>query len=79
VQMWLGHQTLSMTMRYAHLATNDLDGCVVVLETPRSEASPHGAESSVFSSPLTTAATPKRSKSDAVKPAKASGKSSKAK
>ena len=32
VQMWLGHQTLSMTMRYAHLATNDLDSCVVVLE-----------------------------------------------
>ena len=32
VQMWLGHQTLQMTMRYAHLATNDLDRCVVVLE-----------------------------------------------
>ncbi len=32
VQMWLGHQTLSMTMRYAHLATNDLDACVKVLE-----------------------------------------------
>jgi integrase len=32
VQMWLGHQTLSMTMRYSHLATNDLDRCVVVLE-----------------------------------------------
>jgi len=32
VQMWLGHQTLSMTMRYAHLATHDLDGCVTVLE-----------------------------------------------
>lgn len=32
VQMWLGHQTLTMTMRYAHLATNDLDRCVVVLE-----------------------------------------------
>lgn len=32
VQMWLGHQTLSMTMRYAHLATNDLDSCVKVLE-----------------------------------------------
>lgn len=32
VQMWLGHQTLAMTMRYAHLATNDLDRCVVVLE-----------------------------------------------
>jgi integrase len=32
VQMWLGHHTHSMTMRYAHLATNDLDSCVVVLE-----------------------------------------------
>jgi integrase len=32
VQMWLGHQTLQMTMRYAHLATNDLDACVKVLE-----------------------------------------------
>jgi hypothetical protein len=32
VQMWLGHQTLTMTMRYAHLATNDLDTCVKVLE-----------------------------------------------
>jgi integrase len=32
VQMWLGHQTLQMTMRYAHLATHDLDGCVTVLE-----------------------------------------------
>ncbi|NGO55594.1 tyrosine-type recombinase/integrase [Allomesorhizobium camelthorni] len=32
VQMWLGHQTLQMTMRYAHLATNDLDSCVGVLE-----------------------------------------------
>jgi hypothetical protein len=30
--MWLGHQTLQMTMRYAHLATNDLDPCVGVLE-----------------------------------------------
>ncbi len=33
VQMWLGHQTLHMTMRYAHLATHDLDTCVKVLET----------------------------------------------
>ena len=32
VQMWLGHQTLQMTMRYAHLATNDLDVCVPILE-----------------------------------------------
>lgn len=34
VQMWLGHQTLQMTMRYAHLATHDLDSCVKVLEQP---------------------------------------------
>jgi len=33
VQMWLGHQTLQMTMRYAHLATNDLDCCLPILET----------------------------------------------
>lgn len=32
VQMWLGHQTLSMTMRYAHLASHDLDMCVPILE-----------------------------------------------
>ena len=32
VQMWLGHQTLQMTMRYAHLATHDLDVCVPILE-----------------------------------------------
>jgi integrase len=32
VQMWLGHQTLQMTMRYAHLASHDLDVCVQVLE-----------------------------------------------
>lgn len=35
VQMWLGHQTLTMTMRYAHLATSDLDPCVDVLERKR--------------------------------------------
>ena len=32
VQTWLGHQTLQMTMRYAHLASGDLDICVPVLE-----------------------------------------------
>jgi integrase len=41
VQMWLGHQTLTMTMRYAHLATHDLDGCVPVLEVRRVAATPH--------------------------------------
>jgi integrase len=49
VQMWLGHQTLSMTMRYAHLATNDLDGCVVVLETPRCNGSDNSAQSPLSS------------------------------
>lgn len=32
VQTWLGHQSLQMTMRYAHLATNDLDACLPALE-----------------------------------------------
>ncbi|MGX5723084.1 tyrosine-type recombinase/integrase [Shinella zoogloeoides] len=32
VQTWLGHQTLQMTMRYAHLASHDLDMCVPILE-----------------------------------------------
>ncbi|OLP58787.1 integrase [Xaviernesmea oryzae] len=32
VQMWLGHQTLQMTMRYAHLASQDLAVCLPVLE-----------------------------------------------
>ena len=35
VQMWLGHQTLQMTMRYAHLATRDLEACLPVLERQR--------------------------------------------
>src|SRR5262245_52478049 len=35
VRMWLGHQTLQMTMRYAHLATNDLDYCLRVLDRHR--------------------------------------------
>ena len=32
VQTWLGHQILQMTMRYAHLASGDLDICVPILE-----------------------------------------------
>ncbi|WP_192856898.1 tyrosine-type recombinase/integrase [Manganibacter manganicus] len=43
VQMWLGHQTLQMTMRYAHLAANDLDSCVVVLEARPKPAAPKAA------------------------------------
>ena len=41
VQMWLGHQTLQMTMRYAHLATNDLDTCLNVLDRDRLPAQHH--------------------------------------
>ncbi|MEO1701578.1 MAG: site-specific integrase [Pseudomonadota bacterium] len=32
VQMFLGHQTIQMTLRYAHLATKDLDQCALALE-----------------------------------------------
>jgi hypothetical protein len=70
-----------MTMRYAHLATNDLDGCDVVQETPRGEGL-SGGESSVFASPLTTpsmAAPKQKGEAAAAKPAKAPRKSSKAK
>ena len=31
VQTFLGHQTIQMTLRYAHLATNDLDQCAIAL------------------------------------------------
>ncbi len=44
VQMWLGHQTLTMTMRYAHLATHDLDPCVDVLESRVRKRRGGGAE-----------------------------------
>lgn len=32
VQTFLGHQTIQMTLRYAHLATNDLDQCALALD-----------------------------------------------
>ena len=48
VQVWLGHQSLATTMRYAHLATNDLDGCVVVLEAPLSELAGQSLPSDSF-------------------------------
>ena len=31
VQTFLGHQTIQMTLRYAHLSTNDLDQCAIAL------------------------------------------------
>lgn len=33
VQSFLGHQTIQMTLRYAHLATSDLAQCAAALET----------------------------------------------
>jgi integrase len=32
VQVWLGHSTIAMTMRYSHLAPDDLDVCLDALE-----------------------------------------------
>ena len=32
LQRILGHASITMTMRYAHLASHDLDMCVPVLE-----------------------------------------------
>lgn len=69
VQMWLGHQTLSMTMRYAHLATHDLDGCVTVLE-PR-QAANGAADAAVAGRRAATAVAPEapaRKVADAAKP-----------
>lgn len=33
VQLWLGHKTLRMTLKYDYLSTNDLNICVSVLES----------------------------------------------
>ena len=35
VQLWLGHRTLQMTMKYDYLSTNDLDICASVLDARR--------------------------------------------
>jgi len=71
-----------MTMRYAHLATNDLDGCVTVLETPRCGGAADTGETSAFSPPLTASsgtASDRSNKAAEAKAARVSGKSSKAK
>lgn len=52
VQAFLGHQTIQMTLRYAHLATNDLDQCVMALETFRQEKA---AREAAIDSPLLAA------------------------
>lgn len=38
VQSFLGHQTIQMTLRYAHLATNDLDQCAIALNVTNQAA-----------------------------------------
>lgn len=48
VQTFLGHQTIQMTLRYAHLATNDLAQCAAALEARNEtapEALPFGSKS----------------------------------
>lgn len=40
VQTFLGHQTIQMTLRYAHLATADLDQCAIALERLTSKDQP---------------------------------------
>ena len=35
VKQWMGHKSVQMTMRYAHLAPSDLDEGVSVLEKGR--------------------------------------------
>ena len=37
VQAFLGHQTIQMTLRYAHLATGDLDQCAIALNRMHAE------------------------------------------
>jgi integrase len=44
VQTFLGHQTIQMTLRYAHLATNDLAQCAAALEAPAAAPEPAGGE-----------------------------------
>lgn len=41
VQTFLGHQNIQMTIRYAHLATNDLDQCVAALDSFNGVADTH--------------------------------------
>ncbi|PWV98809.1 site-specific recombinase XerD [Hoeflea marina] len=40
VQTFLGHQTIQMTLRYAHLATNDLDQCASALDAINMASAP---------------------------------------
>lgn len=46
VQTFLGHQTIQMTLRYAHLATNDLDQCAAALDAINHAAIPDDTQAS---------------------------------
>lgn len=56
VQTFLGHQTIQMTLRYAHLATTDLDQCAIALErlaakgAEEPRTAPEPVQTSVFRS-----------------------------
>lgn len=52
VKEWLGHKTLSMTMRYAHLAPESLDSMVALLEQQPTEKPRHLGMVSNLDQPL---------------------------
>ena len=70
VQTFLGHQTIQMTLRYAHLATNDLDQCATALNAANIVAASKLEASATASPPPPVAAKP------AQKPASKSTKAS---
>ena len=67
VQAFLGHQTIQMTLRYAQLATSDLDQCVMALEN-------FGAKDQQPKAMAKKTALPRREASPGENPAKDSGK-----
>jgi len=60
VQTFLGHQTIQMTLRYAHLATNDLDQCATALNAANIVAASKLEASVIASPPSPVAAKPAR-------------------
>ncbi|AKH99860.1 site-specific recombinase XerD [Hoeflea sp. IMCC20628] len=60
VQTFLGHQTIQMTLRYAHLATNDLDQCATALNAANIVAASKLKASAKASPPPPVAAKPAR-------------------
>lgn len=55
VQTFLGHQTIQMTLRYAHLATNDLDQCAHALDAVNKASASSEPEQSAEDQPKSRA------------------------